>query len=221
MHTTALRSLAAVGTVALALTLSACGASIEDQIRAASTPTVPELPSTASSSSQGTSSPSSTAASSSGAGAATNDRGNIEVAVGDEGVLESEDGTALLTFAIDGITPDVPCTEEYADPAENGHLTAVQMRVSTNAVSPDDLSYLAVSSYDFSFIGADGITVSTVDSFATYSCLADSTLFPSDSLRPASQYAGIVLLDLPATSGTLIWSPTTFSSNSAGWEITY
>ena len=27
--------------------------------------------------------------------------------------------------------------------------------------------------------------------------------------------------DLPATSGTLIWSPTTFSSNSAGWEITY
>lgn len=81
--------------------------------------------------------------------------------------------------------------------------------------------HLSVSSYDSTFIGADGITVDTVDSIATYGCLADSTLFPSDALRPASQYAGVVLLDLPAASGTLIWSPTTFSSNSAGWEITY
>ncbi|RZU30475.1 hypothetical protein [Blastococcus saxobsidens] len=147
-----------------------------------------------------------------------NERGNIVKAIGEEGGLTGPDGDPVLTFAVDSITPDVQCTEDYASPPENGHLTAVQLRVATApGVSAEDLGFLSVSAYDWNFIGADGVTVTNLDTIATYSCLAQGALFPSDTLRPGSQYAGTLLLDLPAPSGTLVYSPSSVYDGS-GWE---
>ena len=92
----------------------------------------------------------------------TNDRGNIVKALGEEGGLTSPEGDPLLTFAVDSITPDVPCTEPYSSPAENGHLTAVQLRVATTpGANAEELGYLAISGYDWSFVGSDGLTLNT------------------------------------------------------------
>jgi hypothetical protein len=205
MSTTIRRRLA-VGLFAgaAALSLTACGNFVEGKANDASAPTLPE-PQTeeeanASADAAATSTPS---------GPSTNARGNIVKTLGEEGGLTNEDGTTLFTFAIDSITPDVPCPGDYSSPPENGHLTAVST----------DTDYLSVSAYDFSFIGSNGLTFTNVATVATYSCLEESTLFPSAELQPGSQYAGAVLLDLPEAAGTLIYRPSSVSGG--GWEISY
>jgi hypothetical protein len=207
------------------LTLTACGSnSIEDQPDA-SAPTLPDVQSEVEANASADAAAEAEAealASATPTGPPTNARGNIVKTLGEEGRLVSEDdGETLYSFAIDSITPNVTCTEEYSSyEAENGNLTAVQMRVSTGAFTPEDFSYLSVNSSDFSFIGSDGLTFSNVDTIATYGCLSDSVKFPSGELSPGSQYAGTVLLDLPETSGTLIYKPSAMYGP-GGWEISY
>lgn len=207
--------LALVGAAAIALT--ACGGgSVKEVEGNASAPTLPS----AQSEEEANASADAQASTSSAAGPSTNQRGNIVKTLGEEGGVTAEDGTFLYTFAFDSITPDVPCTEEYASDPENGHLTAVKLRLSTGAVTPDQLGYLSVSGYDFKFIGSDGLTFTNVSTAATYSCLDQSALFPSAQLSPGSQYAGVVLLDLPEAAGTLIYQPSYLSAG-GGWEISY
>ncbi|MGY1845518.1 hypothetical protein [Modestobacter sp. SYSU DS0875] len=205
----------------LTITLAGCGNSIEDEPDA-SAPTLPDVQSEVEANASADAQAEEEAAAASSTGPETNARGNIVKELGEEGRLVSEDdGETLYSFAIDSITPDVPCTEEYGsyDP-ENGHLTAVQMRVSTGAFTPEDFSYLSVGSSDFSFIGSDGLTFTNVDTVATYGCLSESVKFPSGELNPGSQYAGAVLLDLPEASGTLIYQPSSMMGP-GGWEISY
>lgn len=222
---TILRRTALAATIAL--TLTACGGSIADEVAAqqrfVSAPTLPDVPGAQPDITDEYEPEPTTAAPTTTEPAVptseVNARGNIVKTLGEEGGLFAEDGTALYTFAIDAITPDVECTEDYSYDPENGHLTAVQMRVSTGAVSPDELGYLSVSSYDFQFIGADGLTFTNVSTIATYSCVDPSSEFPGSQLAPGSQYAGVVLLDLPAANGTLIYQPSI--SYDGGWEISY
>lgn len=152
----------------------------------------------------------------------TNDRGNIVAALGDEGSITSSDGEDLLTFVVDSITVDPSCTsdwQEYGTPVEPGrHLAAVALHVTTTAAVTDD-DYLTLSDYDFKFIGADGITVDSLGGMATYGCLDDSEAFTSDVLGPGQMYAGSIILDLPAASGTLVLDPSW--GQSGGWEYNF
>jgi hypothetical protein len=224
MSSTVLRRAASVIlTATAALTLTACGNSVDEAQNNASAPTLPSVQSEEEANASADARAAAEAAASKAAkssGPKTNERGNIVKTLGEEGGVISEDGTSLYTFAFDSIAPDVPCTDEYStyDP-ENGHLVAVQMRVATAAVNADELGYLTVGAHDFKFIGSDGLTFTNVDTIATYGCISDSLKFPSDQLRPGSQYAGVVLLDLPATSGTLIYQPSSLSEG--GWEISF
>ena len=154
-------------------------------------------------------------------GAPTNDRGNIEKKIGEEaGVLDSETGDQLLTFAVDSITPDVACdTSEYSEPEvpQNGHFTKVDLRVSTAPALGVD-SYTTISASDFKFIGPDGLTVSDLGTFGAFSCL-DEGGFASEALGPGQKYAGSIVLDLPATTGTLIFAP--YFGQTGGWEYAF
>ena len=226
------RRLASAMLVAIAaLTLTACGDKLEDRSGDSSSSDAPELPDVQSEEEANASADAEAEAENDAgvdieepttpAGPPTNARGNIVKSLGEEGGLTSPDGRTLYSFSIDAITPDVPCTEEYSSyDTENGHITSVQMRVATQAFTPDDFSYLTVSSSDFVFIGSDGLTFTNVDTIATYGCISDSLKFPSDQLRPGSQYAGAILLDLPETSGTLIYQPSLIIGG-GGWEVSY
>lgn len=201
-------TLAAVSATA-ALLLAACGGNTATEDASDG----PELPDAASSESSEPKEEDS--------GPERNDRGNIVKALGEEGGLTGADGEPVLTFAVDAITPDVQCTEDFASPAENGHLTAVQVRAATTpGVTAEDLGYMTINAYDWAFVGADGITFSNVDTIATYGCLNQSVLFPQDQLRPGSQYAGTILLDLPAASGALIYTPSSVMDGT-GWEWSF
>jgi hypothetical protein len=149
----------------------------------------------------------------------TNDRGNIVKALGEEAGITNPEGDQLLTFAVDAITPDPACTSdwaEYGTPADPGHhLVSVQVRVSTSP-AVTDADFLSLSGYDFKYIGADGITVDSLDGMATYGCLDDGQEFTSDTLGPGQMYAGAVVLDVPAASGTLVFDPSW--GQTGGWE---
>ena len=147
--------------------------------------------------------------------AEVNERGNIEMLLGDEGGITDEAGADLVTFAISAITPDIACDSGFDDPPVNGHYIGVDLRVTTTAlVTPDD--YVSFSEYDFAFIGPDGITVTSVDGNA-YTCLSDAKLFPYDDLGPGQTYVGTIVIDAPAASGILIFVPS-LVSGTGGWE---
>ena len=158
-----------------------------------------------------------------GAGAgAENERGNVVQAIGEQGGLTDDSGADFLTFSVDAITVDPVCTADwaaYGTPVDPGrHLVAVQMTVATSpAVSEED--YLSLSGYDFTFIGADGVTVDALDSMATYGCLEDSQTFTSDQLGPGQTYVGAIVLDVPAAGGTLVLDPSW--GQLGGWEYSF
>ena len=149
----------------------------------------------------------------------TNQRGNIVKALGEEGgIFNEESGEIAMLFTVDKITVGLPCTEPYYNhEPENGHIIGVDMRISTSS----DLSTVggspAISSYDFSFVDPDGITQRNLGTIATYSCISTSEQIPTSSLGPGQNYVGSVVLDVPATTGTLIFNPS-WSGTANGWE---
>jgi hypothetical protein len=207
MRTTTLRPLAIAGAAALALT--ACGNTVTKNSAAG-----PTLPATDTSATATTSA--------SPTGPKTNDRGNIVKALGEEGGVTNPAGEQLLTFAIDAITVDPPCTpdwEDYGTPVDPGrHLVSVQTRISTSPAVTDS-DFLTLSGYDFRLIGADGITVGSLDSAATYGCLEDAQEFTSDTLGPGQMYVGAIILDVPAANGTLVLDPSW--GQTGGWEYNF
>ena len=144
-----------------------------------------------------------------------NERGNLVMAVGDEGYITDESGAEILNFSVTAITPDIACDSGFDDPPANGHYVGVDMRVTTTSLlSPDD--YVSFSEYDFAYIGPDGITQTSVDGNA-YTCLADERLFPYTDLGAGQTYVGTIVVDVSATTGALIFVPSVIGGNE-GWE---
>jgi hypothetical protein len=198
---------------AAAITLTACGNTKTHDASAG--PTLPSVQSEE----EANASADASAEAAKATGPKTNERGNIVKALGEEGGITNPDGSAqLLTFAVDSITADAACTSEYAEPAENGHLVAVALRVSTSAALTAD-NYISVSPYDFKFIGADGITVDELGTIGAYSCMDDDDTFTSAQLGPAQMYVGTVVIDAPEAAGTLVFSPSW--GQAGGWEYSF
>jgi hypothetical protein len=101
-------------------------------------------------------------------------------------------------------------------PAVNGHLVAVTLRVTTGA----DLSAVggdpAIRASDFSFLAEDGITFTDPASPSADSCLPDAESFPAGPLTADQELTGVVVLDVPATTGTLVFTPG-FLGTGAEW----
>jgi hypothetical protein len=194
------------------LLLAGCGSTTASEAE-----TGPTLPSRTEATEATTEAPASTTA----AGPSNNARGNIEKALGEEAgmVWQPADGgpdQPWLTFSIDAITPDVQCNSDYVQEPENGHFVALQLRMSTSAIPPEVGSF-TVSPSEFDFIGPDNITVTEVDTFASFTCLADGQQFTQDPLGPGQQYVGQLVLDVPAPSGVIIYRPYIVNGG-GGWE---
>ena len=159
--------------------------------------------------------PPSSSSSSAPAGPGGNARGNIEKQIGEEAGVTGPDGSDLMTFTVDAIQVDYPCSGDYPQPPENGHFVGLSMHITTAPNLPAD-SFVDISATDFSFIGSDGVTVSNVDTFPAFTCAPDDEQLPSGSLGSGQQYVGTLVLDVPETTGILQYQPLYLSAG--GWE---
>ena len=90
------------------------------------------------------------------------------------------------------------------------------MRVATGA----DLSQYGGFTFngnDFQYIGPDNITQTEVYTLPAYACLKNSEQLTSDPLGPNQQYVGSIVLDVPGTSGAIVYAPGILA-NTGGWE---
>lgn len=148
----------------------------------------------------------------------TNARGNVEKQIGEEAGVTGPDGTPAMTFTVQAIQVDPPCTGDYPEPPENGHFVGLTIAVTT-APNLDPDSYIDISATDFSFIGSDGVTFGNVDTFPAFICPADDEQLPSGPLGSGQQYLGTLVLDVPETSGIVQYQP--FYLDSGGWEWSF
>lgn len=147
----------------------------------------------------------------------TNAHGYLDKAIGQEAGIHDASGTIVLRFTVDQITVDPACDQPYvkAQP-QNGHLVALKIRAST-ATNMSTVQGFGFNPSDFGYIGPDGITHRNVSTGASYSCLQQSEMLPSGPLGGGQQYVGSIVLDVPGTAGSIIYTPAMFGNN-GGWE---
>lgn len=150
----------------------------------------------------------------------TSPRGNLIKQRGELAGIRDANGEYLVSFTVNAIDIDVPCTGPYADPPEHGHFVAVDVSVETSPkmLDSDLIQQFSMSSSTFQAIGPDGVTSNAgTDSVATLFCLDDSVLLPG-TIGPGEKARGIVLLDVEHPTGTLVYED--YWTDSA-WEYTY
>lgn len=149
-------------------------------------------------------------------------RGNAIKEIGETAfAYETDPADPWLEFQVTDIEVDGQCTEEFAEPPENGHFLFVTISASTSSAWPAELQGLTVdfSAFDFSIIGKDGLTESSLDTIATFGCLPESELLPIDGIGPGENVTGKLILDTANPSGVLVFRP--WFLGTGGWEWTY
>ena len=122
-------------------------------------------------------------------------------------MFDGATGTPAFAIAVERVALDVVCTEPGSTPAANGQLIAVRVHVTTGP----GLSALggepAVRPGRFRFLAADGSTLTEVGTPGADACLPNREEFPAGPLAPGEELTGVVVLDVPAKAGTLVFSP--------------
>lgn len=186
------------------LGLSGCGGANE------SAPAAPTSPSVESIAPSATSSPSEPARS---------PRGNIIKTFGQPGgQFHPETKEQTVNFVISSITVDAPCTTAHALPAENGHYVILDASIETlPALAQSSIDRFDLSPHSFQLVGANGTTYNgSLATGASYGCLPDEELLPINGVGPAEKVTGKIVLDVPETTGTLVFKP--MGGYSGGWE---
>lgn len=142
-------------------------------------------------------------------------RGNLIKVVGQPSGLKLETGEQTTSFVVKAIAVDKPCTSPYAQPAKNGHFVAIAIDVATTPdLAKDTNQFVWFGAQSWKFIANNGTTYNgSLDSSPAYGCLNDAERIPS-KIGPAEKVTGTLVLDVPATSGTLIFD----AAGSGGWE---
>lgn len=213
------RKLFAVASAA-ALLLTGCGSAATP----ASAPDVTPIAasSEAASSSAPTSAPSSSApASSEASSSATpemSDRGYWVKKVGQTAGLTDTDGSRLVSFAVTDIKMKLKCNSGQALKPDNGHLIAVKMDVDVKKAFADPDypgATFPTSASSWKFVSKNGTTFNgDLGTDASINCLDDKDTLPFEGIGPAQKAIGLIVLDVPATTGTLIFD----YDGTGGWE---
>jgi len=130
---------------------------------------------------------------------------DVTLAVGQHyDVLDPSGGTAY-TIVVNRVVADVPCTAPAKVPPEHGHLVGVKLKVITGADPAGKPQSFAPT--DFQFVGADGTPVTDVATKSAATCLKAADEFPTAPVGADQKVTGTVVLDVPATTGTLAYRP--------------
>lgn len=146
------------------------------------------------------------------------DRGNLVKHIG-QGAGMTYEGEQTVSFVINSITVDAPCTADFATPPENGHIVVLDVSVKTEpALADDPFGEFWMSPSSWKAIAPNG-TTSNANSgtAAAFGCLPQQEMLPQ-SIGPAEQATGKVVLDVENPSGILVFQD---PAASAGWEWTY
>lgn len=189
------------------LALTACGAQAEAEPDATETPTATETtrepvvaPSVTPIERETTPEPEPTEE-----GSEVNARGNFVSELGNVGELVTGSGEVALSFTVDDIQPSV-CTAERAELPENGHFYTISMTVESTGASPD--LDIPTNPAAFDFISEDGTTFNgELGTNAAYRCLPEQETLPS-YVGPGEKVTGSVVVDVPATTGILVYDIT-------------
>lgn len=205
------RSLPALALMAtFGLSLSACGGS------PSATATSPSVESMAPS----TPSPAATQE------AKKSPRGNFIKELGQPAGISDKDGKPMVNFTVNSITPDAACTGPYPQPAENGHFTVLDITVETTpelGTAEGSPGSFDINGAMFKFVGASGTTFNgSLNSAGAYGCLPDEEMINNSGsgIGPAEKVTGKLVLDLPETTGTLIFK-SYLTSGRGGWEYNF
>lgn len=153
-------------------------------------------------------------------------RGNIVKSLSEPAGITDAEGDTLATFTVNSITADAPCTGPYPIAAENGHFVVLDVTIETTPeLASDDGSYSTfdMSAAMFKFVGGNGTTFNgNLGSAAAYSCLPDEEQVGVNGggVGPGEKVAGKIALDIPETTGTLIFQ-SYLTSGVGGWEWTF
>lgn len=143
------------------------------------------------------------------------ERGNLVKTVGQYFGLESTDGSGSAADAyVTGITVDPTCTGASAQASENGHFVKVDLDITTFAGLNRPMMPNAAN---WKVIAADGTTFNgDVGTVSARLCLNDAEQVP-DQVGPGEKVLGSVILDVPTTTGVLIYQ----DNPEASWEWAY
>lgn len=147
------------------------------------------------------------------------ERGNLVKKVGQGAGLSTPEGEQTVTFVINSITVDGQCTGEFATPPENGHFVILDVSVKTEpTLAETDYPQFSISQSGWKAIAPNGTTSNAnPGTGASYRCLTESENLPQ-TMGPAEQAAGKVVLDLENPEGILIFND---AGAMSGWEWTY
>ncbi|MGY1804870.1 hypothetical protein ACI78T_16430 [Blastococcus sp. SYSU D00922] len=125
------------------------------------------------------------------------------LALGERYEHKAADGTVDFTITLVRVEADIACTAGAVTP-ENGHLLGLHVEVADPTPAAEGTPP-SPSAADFRFVGADDAVTADVDTAASAGCLADG--WPNGRPGPDAPVAGTVVLDVPATTGTLVYRP--------------
>lgn len=146
------------------------------------------------------------------------ERGNLVKQVG-EGAGMTYEGEQTVSFVINSITVDAPCTAEFATPPENGHFVILDVSVKTEPVLAEaPITDFYMTAHEWKAIAPNGTTSNaSPGTAAAFMCLNQQEMLP-DTLGPAEQATGKLVLDVENPSGILVYQDPLAT---AGWEWTY
>lgn len=150
--------------------------------------------------------------------AAKSKRGNLIKEIGD-GAGITDEGEQVVSFVVNSIAVDVPCTGEFAEPPINGNILVLDVSVVTEPALAESIDpTFQMNPYWFTEIAPNGTTSNAdLGTTATYGCLPDAEVLPQ-MMGPGENVTGKVVLDVTNPNGTLVFK---YGGAPAGWEWTY
>lgn len=152
-------------------------------------------------------------------GTTTSERGNVVKKVGDVAAFGPTQDNLVVKFVVDKITVGAKCETPYPQKPQNGTFLKLDLRLETSTTMDQSSAFMSVNPFDFSTVGTDGVTESSLWTGPAAGCLRSTDQLPPN-LSPGSKYRGAIMLDTRNKSGTLVLKPG-FMAATGGWEWQY
>lgn len=152
------------------------------------------------------------------AGGTKSSRGNLVKTVGEGASVTDKDKT-VASFVVNSIQVDAPCTNQYAQPSENGHFVALDVSMETDPALAESVNpQFGLAGYAWKAVAENGTTFNgDIMTAASFMCLNDEERLPS-ALGPGEKATGTLILDVPTATGVLVHKQ---GFMPAGWEWEY